>query len=56
MQSSVRVMPGCSITGQACGAAAALAAKADGDIRRIDIRQLQGNLVKMGAYLPHYSE
>ncbi len=56
MQSSVRVMPGCYITGQACGAAAALAAKADTDIRGIDVRELQGNLVKMGAYLPNYSE
>lgn len=54
MQSSVRVMPGCFITGQACGAAAALAAKAGTGVRGIDIRELQGTLVKLGAYLPNY--
>ncbi|MBE6560430.1 MAG: FAD-dependent oxidoreductase [Ruminococcaceae bacterium] len=56
MQSSVRVMPGCYITGQACGAAAAMAALADTGVRGIDVHALQGNLVRLGAYLPSYHE
>ncbi len=54
MQGSVRVMPGCYITGQAAGMAAALAAGGSGNVRDIDIRGLQGRLVGMGAYLPNY--
>ncbi len=53
MQASIRVMPGCYITGQAAGVAAAMAARADGDTRRLDIRELRHNLREMGAYLPH---
>ncbi|NMA08043.1 MAG: FAD-dependent oxidoreductase [Clostridiales bacterium] len=53
MQSSIRVMPGCYITGQACGMAAALAAQGEQDIRRVDIRALQQKLAAMGAYLPN---
>lgn len=52
MQSSIRVMPGCYITGQAAGVAAALTG-ADGDVRAIDIRALQDRLLAMGAYLPN---
>jgi len=53
MQASIRVMPGCYITGQAAGTAAALAARNDGLARGIEIRELQGSLKQMGAYLPN---
>ena len=53
MQSSIRVMPGCYITGQAAGMAAAMMAEADADSRAVDIRQLQQRLKAMGAYLPN---
>jgi hypothetical protein len=53
MQASIRVMPGCYITGQAAGVAAAMAARAGTDIRGIDIRDLQMRLKCMGAYLPN---
>jgi len=53
MQASIRVMPGCYITGQACGMAAALAKE---EVRDVDIRVLQKKLVDMGAYLPNFKE
>jgi hypothetical protein len=56
MQSSIRVMPGCFITGQAAGVAAAMVTQSGGDTRRIDIRGLQARLRVMGAYLPNFSE
>ena len=40
----------------ACGAAAAMAALADTGVRGIDVHALQGNLVRLGAYLPSYHE
>ncbi|MBQ8026605.1 MAG: FAD-dependent oxidoreductase, partial [Clostridia bacterium] len=46
------VMPGCFITGQAAGAAAALVCEAE-DVRKIDIPKLQAALKKLGAYLPN---
>jgi len=55
MQSSIRVMPGCFITGQAAGCAAALTGE-DGDVRAIDIKELQRNLIKIGAFLPNFKE
>lgn len=51
MQASVRVMPGCFITGQAAGAAAALAAKADGNVRAVAYSALADALTSLGAYL-----
>ena len=55
MQSSIRVMPGCYITGQAAGIAAAVTCEGkDGNVRTADIREIQKRLVKMGAYLPNY--
>ena len=51
MQSSIRVMPGCYLTGQAAGTAAALASRADGDVRAIDIPALQGILRENGVYM-----
>lgn len=52
LQSSIRVMPGCFITGQAAGAAAALAVDS-GETRKVDISALQMELKKLGAYLPN---
>lgn len=52
MQSSIRVMPCCYITGQAAGAAAALAAAGDGETRHVPMDALRSRLRAMGAYLP----
>ena len=52
MQASIRVMPGCYITGQAAGAAAAMVVQQNTDTRAIDVADLQSRLVAMGAYLP----
>lgn len=51
MQASVRVMPGCYITGQAAGTAAALAAKGDGNTRNVNIKELQKILIENGAFI-----
>ncbi len=55
MQASIRVMPGCFITGQAIGIAAALTCEKR-DSRAIDIHALQQKLVDFGAYLPNYTK
>lgn len=55
MQASIKVMPGCFITGQAAGTAAALACE-EQDVRKISIKELQQSLVKGGAYLPNFTE
>ena len=52
MQSSVRVMPGCYLTGQAAGLAAALAAAGNGSVRAVNVARLCNELRKIGAYLP----
>ncbi len=52
MQASIRVMPGCFITGQAAGVAAALACEKK-NVRSVDFDQLQQNLKELGAYLPN---
>ena len=53
LQGSVRVMPGCYITGQAAGVAAALSAETDDSVHEIDVPELQGRLKELGAYLPN---
>jgi len=53
MQGSIRVMPGCYITGQAAGVAASIAAGSGTDVHAIDVKQLQAQLKRMGAYLPN---
>lgn len=53
MQASVRVMPGCFITGQAAGCAAALSLRT-GKVREVQYKELAESLVKLGAYLPNY--
>lgn len=50
---SIRVMPGCYITGQAAGVAAAMAAEKNTATRNLDIRELQKRLKGMGAFLPN---
>ena len=52
MQASVRVMPGCFITGQAAGTAAALACEAE-DVRNVKLPELFKSLQTIGAYLPN---
>ena len=52
MEASIRVMPGCYITGQAAGTAAAMAvSKTDGDVRGVNVKELQKALACDGAYL-----
>ncbi len=53
IQGSVRVMPGCYITGQAAGMAAAMAVEKSIPTRRIDVTDLQKRLKTMGAFLPN---
>ena len=55
MQASIRVMPGCYITGQAAGVAAAMMAEYDTHTRGIEVKELQQRLVALGAYLPNYN-
>ena len=52
MQSSVRVVPGCMITGEAAGTAAALALAQNRSLRALDIRALQKKLAARGAVIP----
>jgi hypothetical protein len=53
IQSSIRVMPGCYITGQAAGIAAAMAVQGSTGTRGVQVRELQRRLKGMGAYLPN---
>lgn len=53
MQSSIRVMPGCFITGQAIGVAAAICAAKGCDTRGFPVTELQRRLKDLGAYLPN---
>jgi len=53
MQSSIRVMPGCYITGQAAGHAAAMAVQGDCNTRNVDVSKLQKKLKAQGCYLPN---
>lgn len=53
VQGSVRVMPACLATGEAAGAAAALAARLpDGNVHKVDTALLRSRLREAGAYLP----
>lgn len=54
MQSSIRTMPSCFITGQACGVSAALAVSDDTLPRDVSISAIQKSLKGMGAFLPNY--
>jgi hypothetical protein len=50
---SIRVMPGCFITGQAVGVAAAMAAAKDGLTHQVDVKDLQQRLKRLGGFLPN---
>ncbi|MFA6815138.1 MAG: FAD-dependent oxidoreductase, partial [Lentisphaeria bacterium] len=56
IQSSVRVMPCCFITGQAAGVAAALASDENLDTRQISIKKLREKLSGIGAFLPTHGK
>jgi len=53
IQGSIRVMPGCFITGQAAGVAAAIAIERNADARGVPVEELQARLKKLGAFLPN---
>jgi ribulose 1,5-bisphosphate synthetase/thiazole synthase len=53
LQGSIRVMPGCYITGQAAGIAATLSAAGGGSVHDVQVNQLQRKLKALGAYLPN---
>jgi len=50
---SLRVMPGCFITGQAAGIAAAMASDSGLSVHGLDVKELQRRLKAFGAYLPN---
>lgn len=52
---SLRVMPGCFITGQAAGIAAAMAAQGNRSSHQVDVKDLQQRLKQFGAFLPNLS-
>lgn len=54
IQGSIRVMPGCFITGQAAGAAAVIAIGNNTHIRGFDVKILQKKLKDIGGYLPNF--
>ena len=57
MQSSIRVMPGCYITGQAAGIGAAVVCDAHStNVHDADVHEIQKRLVHMGGYLPNYKD
>ena len=51
MEASIRVMPGCFITGEAAGTAAALAVDQSAAVRAVDVALLQRTLAGNGAYV-----
>lgn len=53
IQGSIRVMPGCYITGQAAGMAAAIAIEQQTTTRGFAVAELQRRLLGMGAFLPN---
>lgn len=53
MQGSIRVMPGCFITGQAAGAAAVLCITEGVCPAELDVSKLQKALLSLGAFLPN---
>jgi hypothetical protein len=52
--SSLRVMATCALTGQAAGAAAAMAARRGGDPRQVPVRELQARLMRDDCWLPGF--
>lgn len=56
MQASMRVMPCCFITGQACGVASAVCIDENTSSHGVDYKKVQKKLLSMGAYLPNFKE
>lgn len=57
IQSSIRVMPGCYITGQAAGIAASVVCDSHSyNVHSADTHEIQKRLVGMGAYLPNFKD
>ena len=54
LMGSIRVMPGCYITGQAAGMASSMAIEENIPPREINVKKLQKKLIEIGAYLPNY--
>lgn len=54
MQASIRVMPGCFITGQAAGIAASVALNTGRTIHDLPVGEVQKRLRDLGAYLPNF--
>ena len=52
MQSSIRVVPGCMLTGEAAGVAAAYTVNEQCTLRTLDIKIVQKYLCDSGVYLP----
>jgi hypothetical protein len=53
MLGSLRVMPGCFITGMAAGVAAAITLKNGATLRTVNVTDIQCELVRQGAFLPN---
>jgi hypothetical protein len=53
-QGAIRVMPSCIVTGQGAGVAAALAAKENIPVRKVDVKKLQTELASQGVKLRGY--
>lgn len=51
IQGSVRTMPNCLCTGEAAGMAAAMAAKSDRNLHKVNTKELRKKLKENGAYL-----
>lgn len=56
IQGSIRVMPGCYITGQAAGLAAAIAIEQKTHTRGFAVPELLRRLREIGAYLPNFAD
>ena len=56
LQGSIRVMPGCYITGQAAGVAAGLVLERDTSVHEVPVPELQKRLITKGAYIPNSSK
>lgn len=52
IMSSIRVQPGCMITGQAGGIAAVIALDSKCDVRKVNIDELRDKLIEIGAFIP----
>ncbi len=56
MQSTMRVVPCCYITGQAAGVAASVCVLENTDSHNVNVKETQRRLVRLGAYLPNFKD